>query len=281
MTAAYDHAIAPGDAGASLAAKALRAASVLWFLVAAAGQWAFVAFIIGFYGPPTVAGDFAAWDKNTFLTHGYVAGDTAGNLAFAAHVILAAIITFGATLQLVPQIRARAIGFHRWNGRLFVATAFVISLSGLFMNLTRGDAGMFDHAAITLNAVLIMFCVGQAYGYALARDIDTHRRWALRTFMVVNGVWMLRVGMMGWMIVKIGLFGGPKTFDANFYAFWSFGSYLVPLALLELYFRAQDSASAAAKAAMAVLVVALTAAMAAGIAGATAIIYWPLLLKAW
>ena len=263
-----------------IAGGLLKAAAVFWFLVAAAGQWVFVAFILGFYGAPTLTGNFAAWDKNKFLTHGYIAGDTAGNLAFAAHVMLAAIITFGGTLQLVPQIRARAIGFHRWNGRLFILTAFVISLSGLFMSVTRGDTGMFDDLAIALNAVLIMLCAGQTIGYALARDIDTHRRWALRTFMVVNGVWFLRVGMMGWMIAKIGLFGGPKEFDANFYAFWSYGSYLVPLVLLQLYFYAQDRGRAPLKIATATLLLVLAAVTAAGIVGATMIIWWPLLLLA-
>jgi hypothetical protein len=240
----------------------------------------FVAFILGFYAAPTLTGDFEAWDKNKFLTHGYIAGDTAGNLAFAAHVMLAAIITFGGTLQLVPQIRARAIGFHRWNGRLFILTAFVISLTGLFMGVTRGSTGMFDDLAIRLNALLIMLCAGQTLGYVLAGDIATHRRWALRTFMVVNGVWFLRVGMMGWMIAKIGLFGGPKEFDGNFYAFWSYGSYLVPLVVLELYFWAQDRGRATGKLATAALLFVLAAGTAAGIAGATMIIWWPLLLIA-
>ncbi|MCE9522779.1 MAG: DUF2306 domain-containing protein [Alphaproteobacteria bacterium] len=267
-------------ASAGIAGRLLKAMAALWFLTAIVGQWAFVAFIAGFYGAPTLRGDFEAWDKNAFLTHGYVAGDTMGNLAFAAHVLLAAIITFGGTLQLLPQIRARAIGFHRWNGRLFILTAFVISLTGLFMNATRGDSGMFDHLAITLNAVLIMLCAGQTLGYALARDIETHRRWALRTFMVVNGVWFLRVGFMGWMMTKIGLFGGPKEFDEGVYVFWSYGSYLVPLLVLELYFRAQERGRAPAKAAMAVLLLVLTAGTAAGIAGAAMIFWWPLLILA-
>ncbi|MBP6013463.1 MAG: DUF2306 domain-containing protein [Alphaproteobacteria bacterium] len=267
--------IEPRSLGSQIADRSLRASAALWFLIAAAGQWLFVAFILGFYGAPTMTGNFEAWDKNKFLTHGYIAGDTVGNLAFAAHVMLAAIITFGGTLQLVPQIRARAISFHRWNGRVFILTAFVISLTGLFMNATRGSTGLFDHLAITLNAILIMFCAGQTIGYAMARDIDAHRRWALRTFMVVNGVWFLRVGMMGYMAAKIVLFGGPKGFDADFYAFWSYGSYLVPLAVLQLYFLAQDGKGGLAKVAMALLLVVLAAGTAAGIVGVTMIIWWP------
>lgn len=254
----------------------LKGAAAFWFLVAATGQWLFVLFILRFYGVATFTGNFEAWDKNKFLTHGYVAGDTAGNLAFAIHVTMAAILTAAGTLQLVPQIRARAIWFHRLNGRVFITTAFVISLAGLFLNATRGE-GTFENIPITLNAVLLMFCAGQTIGFAWARDIDTHRRWALRTFMLMNGVWFLRVGMMGWMLTKIMLFGGPKEFDANFYAFWTYGSYLVPLAVLELYFRAQDRGGAGAKLAMAALFVALTLAMGGGIAGAAMIIYWPLL----
>lgn len=258
----------------------LRASAVAWFVVAVLGQWAFVAFIVGFYGPPTATGNFEAWDKNSFMTHGYVAGDTAGNLAFAAHVMLAAIITFGGTVQLIPQIRARAIGFHRSNGRLFILTAFVISLTGLFMNATRGDTSLFAHAPITLNAILIMFCAAQTLGYVLAGDIDTHRRWAMRTFMVVNGVWFLRVGMMGWMMTKIGVFGGPKEFDADFYAFWAYGSYLVPLVVLELYFLTQDRGGVFAKTAMALALFVAAAVTGAGVVGATLMIYWPLFVGA-
>lgn len=265
--------------GSSIADAVLRWAAGFWFLVAAAGQWLFVLFIVGFYGKPTLTGNFEAWDRNTFMTHGYVAGDTAGNLAFAAHVTMAAVITASGTVQLIPWIRARAISFHRWSGRTFIFIAFAISLAGLFLNATRGQ-GTFAHIPITINAVLLMFCAGQTIGFARAGDIDTHRRWALRTFMLMNGVWFLRVGMMAWMFGKIGLFGGPKEFDADFYAFWSYGNYLVPLAVLELYFWAQDRGGSGAKVGVATLLVLLTVAMGAGIAGAAFGMWWPLLKAA-
>lgn len=258
-----------------VADRLLKSAAVFWFLIAAAGQWLFVVFILGFYGAPTLTGNFAAWDKNELLTHGYVKGDTVGNLAFAAHVILAAILTFGGTLQLVPQIRARAISFHRWNGRLFILTAFVISLTGLLLHATRDN--ILDHLAITLNAVLIMYCAGQTIGYALAGDIAAHRRWALRTFIVVNGVWFLRVGVFGWMTVKVGLLGGPDDSDSNFFAFWSYGSYLVPLALLELYLLAQTSRGALMKTGTALLLLMLAVGTAIGIVGVATIVWFPLL----
>lgn len=265
--------------GSTWADTALKLAAGFWFLVAAAGQWLFVLFILGFYAVPTFTGNFEAWDKNTFMTHGYVAGDAAGNIAFAIHVMMAAAITASGTVQLIPWIRAHAISFHRFSGRVFIFIAFAISLAGLFLNATRGE-GTFAHIPITINAVLLMFCAGQTIGFARAGDIDTHRRWALRTYMLMNGVWFLRVGMMAWMFGKIGLFGGPAKFDADFYAFWSYGNYLVPLAVLELYFWAQDRGGAGAKIGVAALLVLLTVAMGAGIASAAFGIYWPLLKAA-
>jgi Predicted membrane protein (DUF2306) len=261
--------------GQVIAEKALKAAAVLWFLAALAGQWAFVIYIAGFYAAPTLQGDFEAWNRNKNLVHGYVVGDAAGNLAFAAHVMMAAIITFAGTLQLIPQIRARAISFHRWNGRLFILTAFAISLAGLFLTWSRENVGLASDLAISLNAVLIMFCAAQTLGFALARDIDTHRRWALRTFLLVNGVWFLRVGMMLWAILT----QGSSPYDEAFFLFWTFGSYLIPLAVLELYLRTQDRGGAAAKVAMAALLLVLTAGMGVGIFGAAMFMWRPLLLS--
>lgn len=258
---------------ARFADKALTAAAAFWFLAALAGQWLFVVYIVGFYGAPTLQGNFDAWQRNKMLVNGYIAGDTAGNLAFAAHVLMAAVITFAGTLQLIPQIRARAISFHRWNGRLFILTAFAISLAGLFLTWTRENIGIASDIAISLNAVLIMFCAAQTIGFALARKIDIHRRWALRTFVAVNGVWFLRVGTMLWAILN----HGSSTLDESFFLFWTFGSYLLPLAVLELYFRTQDRSGPPAKVAMAALLLVLTAGMGVGIFGTAMFMWRPLL----
>src|SRR5215469_3165737 len=91
----------------SHAETALKAAAGFWFLVAVIGQWVFLYYIVAFYGRSTFTGNFQAWTKNTFLKQGYIAGDRVGNLVFAAHALLAAVIAFGGAIQLIPQIRAR------------------------------------------------------------------------------------------------------------------------------------------------------------------------------
>src|SRR5262249_20365042 len=139
---------------------ALRKTAGLWFCVTVLGLWVFLYRIVAQYGVATVTGHFEGWMRNNVLFRGYVRGDPIGNLAFAAHVTLAAVITAGGTLQIIPQIRARAIALHRWNGRAFMLAGVVAALSGLYMNWVRhANSGPVNSIGVSLNAVLILLCV--------------------------------------------------------------------------------------------------------------------------
>lgn len=257
------------------AERALKAAAALWFLTAVAGQWLFVYYITGFYGPSTLSGDFEDWNRRDPVM-GYVAGDTVGNLFFAAHVLIAGVLTFGGALQLVPQIRARAIAFHRWNGRLFLLAAIAAASGGLYLEWVRGAAlasegtALVEAAGLTLNAVLILAFAGLAWRAVRAKHIAAHQRWATRLFLVVNGVWLMRVGVAAWTLLTP--YGAMP-----FFTFWSFGAYLVPLAVYELYLRAQKGA-APAQFAMAAILLALTLIMGAGEVSAFLRFWRPFLL---
>ena len=179
--------LTPGVSARAAAERALKLAAGVWLATAIAGQALFLTYILAFYGPSTLGGDFAAWAKNESLIKGYVPGDTAGNLAFGAHVLMAAVVTFGGTLQLVPQLRARAPGAHRWIGRAFLTTAILASLVGVWMTWGRPTFSSLPSAiAITLDAALILIFGGLAWRAAVKRDLAAHRRWAMRAFLVAN-----------------------------------------------------------------------------------------------
>ncbi len=255
----------------------LKATGVIWFVVAAIGQVAFIAFIVSYYGQRTVAGDFAAWNDKP-LIDGHIEGDLAGNLMFVIHVLLAAVITFGGLLQLVPQIRNRFRTFHRWNGRVFIAIAGFMAIGGLWLTWGRGtQLSSVSAIAISVNALLILLFAGLALRYAMARQIETHRRWAMRTFMVVNGVWFLRVGIMAWVLINQGPRGMNQTLSGPADIALVFGCYLIPLAMLELYFRAQQSAANSLKILVGSAVLLMTGVMAIGIFGTVAFMWGPYL----
>lgn len=234
--------------GSRRAADALLSGSAgLWFVVALFGQWAFVYYIAAFYGPSSLNGNFEAWRKNTHLIKGYVPGDSAGNAAFAVHALLAGYVAFGGALQLIPQIRNAVPVLHRWNGRVFVLTALGLSLTGLYMVWVRGATfDTLNAIAVSLNGVLIILCAGIAWRAAVKRDFASHRRWAMRTWLVANGQWFIRIGVIAYVIVTQG-----HAKIGPFFRVWEFGCYLVPLAILELYLRAKDKGGERARHAMA------------------------------
>lgn len=260
-------------------AAALEGAARLWFAAAFVGQAMFVFYILAVYGPSTLSGDFAAWNENKNLLKGYVPGDTAGNLAFAAHVLMAAVVTFGGTLQLIPQIRARAPAIHRWIGRAFMTTAIAGSLVGLYMVWGRptGDS-LANSIAISIDAALILAFAALAWRAAVRRDIASHRRWAMRTFVVANAVWFLRLGVVAYGILRTP-FGEAAPSMGSFFDAWNFGCYLVPLAILELYFLAKARGGPQAKLAMAGGLVVTTAAMSLGIFGTWVGMFAPVIAK--
>jgi hypothetical protein len=250
----------------------LNVATRAWFVVTVIGQWLFFYYIVAFYGRSTLQGNFELWNRNKFLFKGFVAGDTIGNLAFAAHVLLAATMAFGGAMQLVPWIRARAMAFHRWNGRVFLVTAFGLSVSGLHMVLIRrSNPSTLGTIATALDALLILIFGSLALRTAMTRNIAAHRQWALRTYLVANGQWFIRIGVMAWAVITHG-------WRINtFFLIWNFGSYLVPLAILELYFIAKNNDSVAARRAVASLLLVVTLLSVVGTFGFTAFVFTKIL----
>lgn len=246
------------------------------YLTIAAGQLLFVAFILLFYYPATLSGDLAAWNDKP-LIKGFVAGDTAGNLFFAVHVLMAAVITFGGLVQLVPAIRGRWPAAHRWNGRLYLASALILALGGLWMTWARGTwLNLAGGIGITLDACLILGFAALAWQAARHRRFADHRRWAIRLFVVASAVWFMRVSYMAWGMASGGA-GIGKAMDGPFDLFLAFANSLLPLAVAELYLRAGAHGTPAAKKGVAALLAVSGLVILAGSAGAWMMMWSPYL----
>jgi hypothetical protein len=249
----------------SVAETVLKASARFWFVVVLLGQFAFAFTVASFYGVTALRGNMQAWNK--ILFHGYVSGQTFTNGALVGHILFATVISIAGALQLIPRVRERFPAFHHWNGRLYLLAAFTQGITGFYLTLAgKGLPGTtLLHIAIWISAGLIILCAAMALRYALARDFRTHRRWALRLFLVASGSWFFRVGFA----LTLLLFG-PIGFDAPTFSgplpvFWSFAEYLLPLAVLEIYFRAQDQPGPWRRMATAGILFVLTLGMGAGI----------------
>lgn len=266
----------PSSPNRKLAEKYLKGAAVFWFVTTFVGQLLFVAYLLLFYVRATFKGDFEAWNK--VLPNGFVAGELLGNTATGIHIFVAvAIMVFGLT-QLIPAIRAIAPRVHKWSGRIYLVSCVITSFVGLYMVWRHGGSPgkLTQNIGISLDAVLIILFSALTLKYALARQIATHRRWALRLFMVASAVWFFRVGLMFWIFINQGPVGiDMQTFTGPFLSFLSFADYLIPLALLEMYLRAKTSQNLSVIVFSATLIVVATLAMGIGIVVATMGLWLP------
>lgn len=255
--------------------KVLNGTVSFWFLVAVIGQWIFAYYVANFYGSSGMQGDFDKW--NEVLPHGYTEGDTLNNWSVGIHLLLSIIIMIAGPLQFVPQIRNKAKRFHKWNGRIYLITSVIISLTGLIMIWTKGGAsGISGDITITINALLIFAFAAMTIRTAMARKFEAHRQWAIRFFLVVNGVWFFRIGLMLWLVINGGPVGfDPETFRGPFLVFLGVAQYVLPLIVFEFYLRAQESSNVRYKMVVSGLLVVLTLAMMVGIFAATMGMWFP------
>ena len=192
---------------------------------------------------------------------------TVSEIPLVGHILFAAVISFAGALQLIPRLRNRFPAVHRWNGRLYLLAAVTQGITGLYL-VSSGRKVVGDlsqHVGLWISAALMILCTAMALRYALMRDFKTHRKWALRLFLVASGSWFFRVGLFLSFIIFKGPFGfDPNTFTGPFLTFLTFGEFLLPLAVLELYLYAQEHPGAVRRVATAVILVVLALGIGAG-----------------
>lgn len=248
----------------------LKGTGTFWFSMVMLGQWLFFYYIIAFYGFSVITGNLEIWNRFEPLgSKPYVPGDTGGNLAFAAHTLGAGIVAFGGALQLIPGIRARFPRFHKINGYVYLTTVVGLALSGYYLVLIRGTSpDLLSAIGTCINGAFILFFAYKTVQCARNKDIASHRKWAMRLFLVSNAQWFLRVGVFSYLITG-NLLGLKPGFGDLFFPFWTFGCYLVPLVTLQLYFYASEHKSQALKYVTGLGVLVLTLLMIIGVAGYT------------
>jgi Predicted membrane protein (DUF2306) len=243
MTAFQESGVTRTAPGEWMSARiSLNGAALIWYFSTVLGQAAFLLFILLFYYPSSLSGNYAAWDTKPNID-GFVAGDTVGNIMFAFHVLAAAVMTAGGLAQLVPSIRQKWPMLHRWNGRIFMVTALSLAFGGLWLVWGRGTYLTLPGAiGVSLNGLLIIGFAIMAWRTAINKSFAEHRRWALRLFIVANAVWYMRLGYMIWGIGTGGIGIGDRM-DGPYDYFLAFGNSLVPLAIMEGYLRIKESKS--------------------------------------
>jgi uncharacterized membrane protein len=109
------------------------------------------------------------------------------------HVLPAALLVMLAPLQFSRRIRARHIQWHRWSGRVIVAIAIPVGISGLFFGLLMPFAGTVEASAVATFGVLFLFSLIRAVIAIRSGDVARHREWMMRMFSVALGIATVRI----------------------------------------------------------------------------------------
>jgi hypothetical protein len=201
-----------------------------WFSAAFFG-----AYIFAFYIGAILSGRFDTWNQN--LSGIYDKNHTAALIAIGAHMVVGAILLLLGPIQLIGRVRSRWPRLHRWLGRVYVACGALAGIGGLGFIAFKGTiGGAAMNAGFGLYGVLMVVSAVQAWRFAVRRQFDRHRVWAVRLFALTIGSWLYRMDYGLWFTATNGLWS-HENFRGGFDVFMSFFFYLPNLLVAELYLR--------------------------------------------
>lgn len=130
-------------------------------------------------------------------------------LMISLHIIPGLCFLILGPLQFVPTIRARWPKFHRWSGRIFIASGLVTAVTAVAMNIVFPPVGgLFKSIAVYIFSVAQIVTLIVALRAILHRDIPRHRAWMIRAFAIGLSVSTMRI----FFIPAYILYGIPNDF---------------------------------------------------------------------
>lgn len=171
------------------------------------------------YFPPNFDSLFLQGREATF--HGaYVA-------AFYVHIFSAPFVLFNGLVLLSESVRRRHGDWHRWLGRVQVMVLLVFVLPSSVVMSRHAFGGWPAGMSFLVLSAATATCAIVGVVHARHRRFDRHRRWMLRTYLLICSAVGLRL-----ISGAAGLIGVPSPESAYIFAAWS--SWLLPLAAYEI-----------------------------------------------
>jgi hypothetical protein len=156
--------------------------------------------------------------------------------AFYVHILSAPLVLVNGLILLSAYVRRRHAGWHRWLGRIQVVVLLLFVLPSSVVMSRHAFGGWAAGLSFLLLSAATAGCAVVGVVYAYRRRYDRHRRWMLRSYVLICSAVALRL-----VSGTAGLLGVPSPEQAYVVAAWS--SWLVPLAAYEILERLPAQAS--------------------------------------
>lgn len=118
-----------------------------------------------------------------------------------AHVVLGAVYLALAPVQLAAGVRRRAIGYHRWAGRLLVAVGAVVGASALFLGVVVAFAGNAQRLVIEVMGGFFFGSILMGFRAIRAGEVAQHRAWMIRALATRLSIATMRLMFIPALIV--------------------------------------------------------------------------------
>jgi uncharacterized membrane protein len=164
--------------------------------------------------------------------------------AFYVHIFSGPVVLFNGLILLSEYVRRRLGGLHRVLGRVQVVVLLLFVLPSSVVMSRHAFGGWPAGLSFLLLSAATASCAIAGVVHARRRRYDRHRRWMLRSYVLICSAVALRL-----LSGAAGLVGVPSPEGAYIVAAWS--SWLFPLAAYEVaerlpayrQFRRPDSLS--------------------------------------
>jgi uncharacterized membrane protein len=151
-------------------------------------------------------------------------------VAFYVHIFSAPLVLFNGLILLSEYVRRRHRGWHRWLGRVQVAVLLLFVLPSSVVMSRQAFGGWLAGLSFLLLSAATASCAIIGVVQAYRRNYDGHRRWMVRSYVLICSAVALRL-----ISGTAGLVGVPSPERAYILAAWS--SWLLPLAAYEIVER--------------------------------------------
>jgi uncharacterized membrane protein len=150
--------------------------------------------------------------------------------AFYVHIFSGPFVLLNGLILLIERVRRRRADLHRWLGRVQVVVLLLFVLPSSVVMSRHAFGGWPAGLSFLLLSAATAGCAIAGVFYARRRRYDRHRRWMLRSYVLICSAVALRL-----ISGAAGVVGVPSPEEAYIVAAWT--SWLLPLAAFEVVQR--------------------------------------------
>lgn len=200
----------------------------------------FALYIISFYIFANTLNEVQAW--NNVLPNLYSPEKPAAMTGMISHFFFGAVLLILGPIQFSQTIRKKFTNFHRWTGMFYTLSSFITGLGGIvFLGVWGASGGIPMLIGFGMYGALMMVCSVQTIRFALLREFNLHREWAIRLFALVLGSWIYRMGY-GFIFGILDGRGITPGFTGPLDYFMDFAFFVIPLMVAEVVIKGNKSA---------------------------------------